>query len=156
MLANGDQNQESLSFYRKLGFDQYDDPKQEQPLPKAAWLIRKCTSVYNTFFNHGEGMVWFYISDFHKLPLAETCQMSLMDPDVVFNEETGKASVCNAVYCQYPCGLTYAELCCVNEELPLFQNEIFFKEDDMQKLVTTTNPIPEYESASLVRVPIVD
>ena len=73
-----------------------------------------------------------------------------MNPDVVFNEETGKASVRDAVYCQFSCGLNYADFCCVNEELPLFQNEIFFKEDDMQKLVTTTNPIPEYESASLL------
>ena len=74
----------------------------------------KSTSVYNTFFNPGEGMVGLYISDFRNLPLAETCQMLLMNPDVVFNEETpGKASVCDAVYCQYPCGLTYADFCLI-------------------------------------------
>ena len=38
----------------------------------------KCTSVYNTFFNSGEGMVWLYISDFRNLPLAETCQHSML------------------------------------------------------------------------------
>jgi hypothetical protein len=38
----------------------------------------------------------------------------------------------------------------VNEELPLFQNEAFFKEDDMPKHIATKMPLPEYESASLV------
>jgi ribosomal protein S18 acetylase RimI-like enzyme len=127
LYANSHQNQTSLSFYRKLGFVQYEDPKQERPLPKAARLIMKCTSVYNTFFDQDEGMIWLYISDFHDLPLAETCQMSIMNPDVVINEETGKVSVCDATYCQYPCGLIYADLCCVNEDLPLFQNEVFSK-----------------------------
>ena len=79
--------------------------------------------------------------------------MSLMNPDVVFNEETGKASACDAVYCQYPCGLNYADFCCVNEELPLFQNEVFFKEDNMPKHITTRMPLPEY---SVVRVSIAD
>jgi hypothetical protein len=113
--------------------------------------------MYNIFFDHGDCMVWLFISDFQKLPpLAKTCQMSLMNPDVVFDKETGKASVCDAVYCQFPSGLTYAELCGVNERLPLFQNEVFFLEDDMPKLSTTIMHLPKYESASLVQVSIAD
>jgi hypothetical protein len=101
LLANEKDNKISMSFFTKLGFKKFVDPSQvEKPIPKPVALIKKCTSVFNTIFTQekDDGMVRLSIEDTGTLQNSITWQMSLMNPNIVVDKDTGKAAVCDNVY----------------------------------------------------------
>ena len=117
-----------MSFYTKLGFKKYVDPNQgSKSVSKPVLMIKKCTSVFDTFFiqNDKDGMIWLSIEDLQTIRNAGTWQMSLMDPDFIVDEYTGKATISENVFCQFPNGITHEEYNCINEGLFLFEMDFF-------------------------------
>ena len=84
-------------------------------------------SVFNTFFiqKDKDGMVWLSIEDTQTIRNSSTWQMSLMDPDFNVDENTGKATISENIFCQFPNGFTYEEYNCINEGLFLFEKDVF-------------------------------
>ena len=101
-------------------------------------------------------MFWLLIEDTGTLLNFISSQMSLIYPTVVVDEDTGKAAVCDNVYCQFPNGLMYEEYHCINENLFVFEKDVFFNNVDMRRLRTTKLPLPPYEKASLICVSVAD
>ena len=129
LMANEVLNSVSISFYTKLGFKKLIDPNQEgKSIPKLVLTIKKCTSVFNTFFiqKDKDGMVWLSIEDMESFRNSGTWQMSLMDPDFDVDKNTGKeATICDDFFCQFPNGITYEEYDCINGGLFLFKKDVF-------------------------------
>jgi hypothetical protein len=130
LMANEVFNSVYMSIYTKLRFKKFIDPNQEgRSAPKPVLTIKKCTSVFNTFFiqNDKDGMVWLSIEDTETFRNSSTWQMSLMNPDFDVDENTGKATICDNVFCQFPNGITYEEYDCIKEGLFAFEKDVFFK-----------------------------
>ena len=127
-MANEVLNAASISFYTKLGFKKFVDPNQEdRSVPKSVLTIKKCMSVFSTFFiqKDKERMVWLLIEDTETFRNLGTWQMSLIDPDFDVDENTGNATICDNVFCQFPNGITYKEYNCINKGLFLFEKDVF-------------------------------
>ena len=90
-------------------------------------MIKKCTSVFSTFFiqKDKDRMVWLSIEDTETFRNSGTWQLSLMDPDFDVDGNTGNATICDNVFCQFPNGITYEEYSCINEGLFPFEKEVF-------------------------------
>jgi hypothetical protein len=82
--------------------------------------------------------------------------MSLMNPDYDVDEDTGKATICDNVFCLYPNGITYEEYDCINEGLFLFEKDVFLYDVAMPNLQTTKLQMPRYEMNSLIRESVAD
>jgi GNAT superfamily N-acetyltransferase len=103
--ANEVMNSVSMLFYTKLGFQKFVDSTQhERPVPKPVALIKRSTSVFNTFFEwkNKDGMVWLSIEDSNIFRNSGTWQISIMNPFFDVDEETGKVTICNYVFCKFP------------------------------------------------------
>jgi GNAT superfamily N-acetyltransferase len=162
LMANELLNPVSMSFYTKLGFEIYVDPNHEGTrYPKPVLTIMKCTSVFNTFFiqddnDEKDNMVWLSIEGTETLRNSSTWHMSLINPDYDVDEETGKATICDNVFCQYPNGITYDEYDCINEGLFAFEKDVFFNDVVMANLRTTKLQMTRYEMNSLIRVSVAE
>ena len=105
LMANEVLNSDSMwLFYTKLGFQKFVDPTQnERPIPKPVALIKRSTSVFNTFFEwkDKDGMVWLSIEDSNTFRNSGTWQMSIMSPIIGVDEEIGKATICDNFFVNF-------------------------------------------------------
>ena len=87
---------------------------------------------------------------------SSTWHMSLMNPDYNVNEETGKATICDNVFCQYPNEITYDKYDCINEGLSAFEKDVFFNDVAMANLRITKLQMTRYEMNPLIRVSVAE
>jgi hypothetical protein len=84
--------------------------------------------------------------------LANINHGSLFEVD----EETGKAPICDNVFCQFPDAISYGDYDCINEGLFTSERSVFFNDVDMTKLWKSQMPMPTYQMNTISRISVAD